>query len=61
MNEHKLKRESSGSREMYTITPTCSCGWRGVGHAAYEDYQHALIKEQEDRHIREAMQEGKDG
>lgn len=29
--EHKLKREYNGRGEISSITPTCSCGWRGKG------------------------------
>jgi len=49
---HKLRREHSGSAEMATITPTCTCGWRGIGYAAYNDYQHTMVREQEGEHLR---------
>jgi len=55
--EHKLERKYKGDREMRTITPTCSCGWIGRGYAAYNDYQHSMVKEQENQHLDEANNE----
>jgi hypothetical protein len=52
---HELKRESAGKAEMGSITPTCSCGWRGHTEYAYNDYQHTNVKEQENDHIRNAQ------
>lgn len=52
--KHELKRERAGKAEMGSITPTCSCGWRGRTEYAYNDYCHTNAKEQEDDHIRKA-------
>lgn len=52
MSEHILKREYSGKGYLRIITPTCSCGWVGKGYAAYNDYQHAMVKDQESDHLR---------
>ena len=51
---HELKRLYEGKNEMHKITPTCSCGWVGIGYHAYNDYQHTMVKDQEDDHIRAA-------
>lgn len=55
MQKHELKREHAGKAEMGSITPTCSCGWRGRTEYAYNDYQHTNVKEQEGDHIRKAQ------
>ncbi len=52
--KHELKRERAGKAEMGSITPTCSCGWRGRTEYAYNDYCHTNVKEQEGDHIRKA-------
>ena len=52
MTKHILTRESQGRNEMRKITPTCSCGWRGIGYEAHNDWQHTLVVEQERDHIR---------
>lgn len=52
--KHELKRERAGKAEMGSITPTCSCGWRGRTEYAYNDYCHTNVKEQEGDHIRNA-------
>jgi hypothetical protein len=52
--KHELKRERAGKAEMGSITPTCSCGWRGRTEYAYNDYCHTNVKEQEGGHIRKA-------
>ncbi len=49
---HNLKREYSGKNETHKITPTCSCGWRGIGYEAWNDYQHAMVNDQEREHLR---------
>ncbi|MDZ4344696.1 MAG: hypothetical protein U1E51_19920 [Candidatus Binatia bacterium] len=54
MKEHELKREYAGKEEMGSITPTCSCGWRGRAEFAYNDYQFSNVKDQESEHIRNA-------
>ena len=53
--KHELKREHAGKHEMGSITPTCSCGWRGRTEYAYNDYQHTNVKEQEGDHMRAAV------
>jgi len=52
--KHELKRERAGKAEMGSITPTCSCGWRGRTEYAYNDYCHTNVREQEGDHIRKA-------
>jgi hypothetical protein len=53
--KHELKREREGKAEMGSITPTCSCGWRGHTEHAYNDYCYTNIKEQEGDHLRKAL------
>jgi hypothetical protein len=53
-NDHQLTRKREGRREMEKITPTCSCGWVGIGYEAHNDYQLTLVKEQEGDHLRAA-------
>lgn len=48
--EYSLKRRYSGEGHDYTITPTCSCGWVGIGYPAWNDYQHAMVNDQETEH-----------
>lgn len=55
---HKLQRRFSGEGPMSGITPTCSCGWVGTTHHAYEDYQLTLIKRNEARHLRDVQDAG---
>jgi hypothetical protein len=50
---YRLKREYSGRGIEQIITPACSCGWRGKGYAAWNDYQMTMVKVQEDMHIKE--------
>lgn len=50
--EHILSREISGSGIERTLTPTCSCGWKGKGYAAHNDMQYTMVKEQEINHIK---------
>lgn len=49
--KHSLKREYVGKNEGQIITPTCSCGWRGRGEPAYNDFQMTNVKEQENEHL----------
>lgn len=50
--KHEMTRKYEGRNEMEKITPTCSCGWVGIGYEAHNDYQHTLVKEQESDHAR---------
>ena len=52
-----MKREYFGKNESRTITPTCSCGWKGGGIAAYNDYQQYMVQQQEDQHRRDVIME----
>jgi hypothetical protein len=51
MTSHVLKREHSGEGITHCITPTCSCGWRGFGYEAHNDWQHTMVKDQESAHL----------
>jgi len=51
MNNHILSREKTGSGMDEKITPICSCGWRGIGYAAHNDYQMTNVREQEQDHV----------
>jgi hypothetical protein len=52
---HIISRESdkSGYGNMSTITPVCSCGWRGFGVAAFNDDQSHQVQKQGDGHLRD--------
>jgi len=52
MSTHTLRREYHGEGMARCITPTCSCGWRGIGYEAYCDYQYTLVADQERAHLR---------
>lgn len=52
MSTYTMRREHAGSNEMQSITPVCSCGWRGRAEYAYNDWQHTNVKEQEAEHAR---------
>lgn len=49
--EHRLMREHAGQGMMGSITPTCSCGWRGRAEFAHNDYQYTNVREQETEHF----------
>jgi hypothetical protein len=51
---HSLQRQYKGQAESREIKPTCSCGWVGIGYAAWNDYQHTMVEDQEKDHIRAA-------
>jgi len=51
MPKHEIKHTSGGSAEMSWIQPVCSCGWVGSKRYGYEDYQYALVKQQEAAHL----------
>jgi hypothetical protein len=57
-DKHTLTREYAGREEMRSITPVCSCGWRGRAEYAYNDYQHTNVREQESAHSRSALKAG---
>lgn len=48
---HTLKRLHAGKGIMGTIQPTCSCGWQGQAIPAHNDWQHTIVKEQEQEHL----------
>jgi hypothetical protein len=50
---HVLMRRRDGRGEMEKITPTCSCGWNGKPHEAWEDLQMTMVQEQEAEHLRQ--------
>ena len=50
--KHELKRECVGQNEAGSITPTCSCGWRGRAEYRYNDYCHSNVRDQESEHLR---------
>lgn len=38
---------------MMCTTPTCSCGWVGLGYEAHNDWVQTLVGEQERKHLTE--------
>lgn len=55
---HNISNESRKADDgnMSTITPVCSCGWRGFGVAAYNDDQLTQVRKQGDTHLRVVTQ-----
>ena len=51
MTTHILQRDVKGAGILETITPVCSCGWRGIGYAAHNDWQMTNVREQEVKHL----------
>ena len=53
-NDHLITHEKAKSDDgnMSTITPVCSCGWRGYAVAAYNDDQLFQVRRQADSHIK---------
>lgn len=56
-NRHILKRNTGGKNELSFIQTTCSCGWVGNKVEAYNDYQHATVKDAEERHLKQSSEE----
>ena len=52
MDNHEIKRKYGGEKELSWIQPTCSCGWEGSKHYAWNDYQRTNIKKEIHKHIR---------
>jgi hypothetical protein len=50
MTNHNTSTISSGSGITECLTPVCSCGWKGIGYEAHNDWQHTLVKEQIAKH-----------
>ncbi len=46
----RITRQWSGHSEMTCIVPVCTCGWKGEPVYAWQDYQLALINDQEATH-----------
>lgn len=61
MTEHQLSRRYEGRNEQSTIQPVCSCGWIGDPVPAWNDYQHAVIQEQERNHLTDIGFKGSTG
>ncbi len=50
--EHRLNQETQGVGNMQSITPVCTCGWRGGPAYAYNDDQLSDVRRQGDLHLR---------
>ena len=48
---HRITRKYEGKNELSTIQPVCTCGWEGEKIPAWNDYQMAVVKEQECNHV----------
>ena len=57
MNDHVLKRLHTGNGMTGKITPTCSCGWVGIGYEAHNDYQHWNVAVEEERHFQKVRED----
>jgi len=51
--EHLIssERQTADGGNMSTVTPICSCGWRGFGVAAYNDDQLFQVRRQGESHL----------
>lgn len=49
--EHIIDRLLEGKGLDEVMTPVCSCGWKGRGYAAYNNWQHTNVQEQIDEHL----------
>ena len=50
MDNHEIRRKYGGENEMSWIQPTCSCGWKGKKHFAWNDYQRTNVKKEIGKH-----------
>lgn len=55
MADHRITHVSEGEGESAATHSVCTCGWKGAAIHAWNDYQQALLKDLEDRHLRDAM------
>jgi hypothetical protein len=44
-----IEREGSGMRECFT--PVCTCGWRGRGLEAYNNWLWTILEDQKKEHL----------
>ena len=49
--EHNLKRVDEGSGILMKTTPTCSCGWTGIGYEEHNDHKYSNLRDQELEHL----------
>ena len=49
--EHTINEVQEGTGNMSTITPVCSCGWKGHGVASYNDDQFFQVNQQKKFHL----------
>ena len=59
MKTHNITRDSKGQGMDQSITPICSCGWKGYAEEAHNDYMYTNLKEQEDKHLKDSAEENK--
>lgn len=55
--EHITSQIADGVGNTGTLTPVCSCGWRGRGIEGYNDDQCFQVHRQEQRHLRETSKQ----
>jgi hypothetical protein len=55
MQTHNFIRDSKGQGMDQSVTPICSCGWKGYAEEAHNDYMYTNLKEQEEKHIKDAL------
>jgi hypothetical protein len=53
--DHDMAWTNEGTGNMGSMTPTCSCGWRGSPQYNYNDDQYTCARRQWDHHKREAF------
>ena len=49
--EHKTEIETNGEGMNELMTPVCSCGWRGIGYEAHNDWQWKNVQDQINGHL----------
>ena len=49
---HKISHAIRGFGNTQTVTPECSCGWKGIPEHAYTDGQMYQVKKQCERHLK---------
>lgn len=54
---HSVTKIRVGSGMDSFIIPVCSCGWAGMEHYAYCNYQHSNFYDDVDRHFEKVKEE----
>jgi hypothetical protein len=55
IKDHEMSYTNAGNGNMGTMTPNCSCGWKGSPQYNYNDDQYTSARRQWEHHKREAF------